>query len=56
MIIQAARYYKRGQSAYQDAVGSDAAGGILLYRSKLDADIVEILDNGRHVRPAIGRV
>ena len=56
VIIQAARYYKRGQSAYQDAVGSDAAGGILLYRSKLDADIVEILDNGRHVRPAIGRV
>lgn len=55
IIIQAARYFKRGESAYQDAVGNADTGGMMMFRSKLDADVLEILENGRHVRPPIGR-
>jgi hypothetical protein len=52
-IIQVARWYKRGQSAFADTVGN-ADMGVLMYRKNLDPDIVQLLVNGRFVRPAVG--
>jgi len=53
-IVQASRWFKRGQSAWADAtVNSDF--GILLYRKSLDPDLQAMLMEARLVKPAIGR-
>lgn len=51
-IMQAARWYKRLQSAMADAVGSPDTGQ-LFYRKTIDPDIKGILIDGRYVRPAM---
>ena len=51
-LTQAARWYKRGQSAWADAVGNPELGQ-LMYTKKLDPAIQHILENGRYVRPVI---
>ncbi|MDZ4771209.1 MAG: hypothetical protein SGJ24_18970 [Chloroflexota bacterium] len=51
-IIGAARLYKRGASAYQDAIaGSDV--GMLSYRRGLDAEVEAILRGGHFLRPRV---
>lgn len=52
-IMQAARWYKREQSAMADAL---AAGelGILVFRLEMDPDIAAKLKGGRHFKPALG--
>lgn len=52
-IMQAARWYKRLQSAMADATAS-ADFGQLLFRKVLDPDIELILLAGRYVRPPVG--
>lgn len=52
-IIQAARIYKRGQSAFADTIAS-ADFGQLMYTRTLDPDVKQFLVNGRFVRPAVG--
>jgi hypothetical protein len=52
-MMQAARWYKRFESAMADTVGSPDTG-TLLYRRKLDPDIEHILIDGRYVRPTLG--
>ncbi len=52
-LMQSARWYKRYQSAWADAVAS-ADFGTLLYRQSLDPDIALILERGRFMRPSIG--
>src|SRR3990167_3602258 len=53
-IVQASRWFKRGQSAWADAtVNSDF--GILMYRKSLDPDLQAMLMEARLVKPAIGR-
>lgn len=52
-LEQAARWWKRLESAMADTIGSPETG-ILLYKQRLDPDIANILINGRYVRPAIG--
>jgi len=52
-IEQAARWYKRGQSAWADTVGS-AETGVLAYRQAVDPDIAFMLKMGRLVRPSVG--
>ena len=53
-MMQAARWYKRFQSAMADVV-ADAALGTLLYRQELDPDVKMLLVAGRYVKMAIGR-
>jgi len=53
-IAQAARWYKRGQSAWSDALASSELG-MLLYQQSLDPDIKRLLVDGRYVRPSVGR-
>ncbi len=53
-VMQAARWYKRLQSAMADSAAS-ADLGMLLYRQSLDPDIKRILVEGRYVKPALGR-
>jgi hypothetical protein len=53
-IIQVARWYKRGQSGWADTLASNDFGQ-LMFTKALDPAIVEILDNGRYVKPATGR-
>lgn len=48
----AARWYKRGQSAWADALASGDFAQ-LLYRQKVDPDVAMMLDMGRLVRPAV---
>jgi len=52
-LIQAARWYKKMQSAGSDT-GANASMGTLTYGAVLDADIVALLQRGRFVREAIG--
>ena len=52
VLIQSARWYKRGQSAWADAVGSPELGQ-LMYRKQLDPDVKHLLDDGRYVKPSI---
>jgi hypothetical protein len=49
VIIQVTRWFKRGQSAFQDAVGMPELG-TLLYTKKLDPDVQMILENSRYNR------
>lgn len=51
-VIQAARWWKRGQSAWADTAGTPELG-LLLYRRELDPDLKMILVTGRYVRPVI---
>jgi len=51
-IIQAARWYKRGQGAWEDTLGN-AEMGMIMYRKELDPDVVNLLKNGRLIRRAI---
>lgn len=53
-IMQAARWYKRLQSAMADTTAT-AEMGTLLYQKSLDPDIKGILDDGGYKRPRIGR-
>jgi hypothetical protein len=52
-IMQSARWFKRGESAWADTVANSDMGQ-LMYRKQLDPDIAFILKEGRHIRPAIG--
>ena len=52
-IMQAARWFKRGESAWADTVGN-ADMGQLMYRKSIDPDVSFILREGRLIRPAIG--
>ncbi len=52
-LIQAARWYKRGQSAWADTLASPDFGQ-LMYRQKVDPDVAMILQAGRYIRPAVG--
>lgn len=47
-IIQAARWFKRGQQAFQDT-GAIVELGKLTYTKRLDPDVAEILDHFRRV-------
>ena len=53
-IVQASRWFKRGQSAWADAT-VNSNFGILLYRKSLDPDLQAMLMEARLVKPAIGR-
>ena len=53
-IIQAARWFKRGESSWADAM-APANFGTLMFTKVLDPDIENILRLGRFVRPAVGR-
>jgi len=52
-IMQAARWYKRLQSAMADSVAGPDMGQ-LFYRQTLDPDIKGILSDGRYIKPSIG--
>jgi len=52
-IIETARMYKRGQSAFADTLASMDLGKLLV-SAKLDLVSVEILNNGRFVKVAVG--
>lgn len=51
-ITQAARWYKRGEGSWSDALAS-ADVGVLLYKQALDPDLQFMLKMGRFVRPAV---
>jgi hypothetical protein len=53
-IIQAARWFKRGESSWADAM-APAGFGTLMFTKVLDPDLENILRYGRFVRPAVGR-
>lgn len=53
-LMQAARWWKRFESAFSDTLASGEMGQ-LLYRQSLDPDIRRILVDGRYTKPAIGR-
>lgn len=53
-IMQAARWFKRLESAMADTLASGELG-TLLYRQALDPDIKQILVGGRYVKPTVGR-
>lgn len=52
-IIEVARWLKRGQSAWNDALGSPDLG-MLMYKQGLDPATVFLLEQGRYIRPALG--
>ena len=52
-LMQAARWYKRYESAMSDVLASGELS-TLLYRQSLDPDIRRILIDGRYVKPAVG--
>jgi hypothetical protein len=51
-ILQAARWYKRGQSAWADTVANTDLG-VLMYRKVIDPDLQAMLMEARLVRPAL---
>lgn len=53
-LMQAARWFKRFQSSMADVLASDELGA-LLYRQSLDPDIKRLLNDGRYIKPTIGR-
>ncbi len=53
-IIQSARWYKRGQSAWSDVLGTDDFGRLQLQNNRIDADLLFNLKQGRFIKPAIG--
>lgn len=52
-ITMTARWYKRGEGAWADAL-ADGNFGILMYKQALDPDVQMMLRMGRYIRPAIG--
>lgn len=54
-LAQASRWFKRGQSAWADALSSPDTFGQLVYRKALDPDIEMMLRNARLVKPVTGR-
>lgn len=52
-LVQAARWFKRGEAAWADTVASPDMG-TLQYRKALDPDVEAMLTLARLVRPAIG--
>lgn len=52
-VVQASRWFKRGQSKWADTVASDNFGQ-LQFRQALDPDVRMMLEMARLVRPAIG--
>jgi hypothetical protein len=53
-LIQAARWFKRGEGGWSDALASPEMG-TLLFRKELDPDVAMLLRLSRLVKPAIGR-
>jgi len=53
-LTQAARWYKRGQSAWADAMASADLGQIM-YTKALDPAVQHLLINGRFVKKVLGR-
>jgi len=53
-LMQAARWWKRFESAFSDTLASGELGQ-LFYRQSLDPDIRRVLVDGRYVKPAVGR-
>src|SRR5512139_154293 len=53
-LIQAARWFKRGESSWADAM-APAQFGTLMFTQVLDPDVEAMLRLGRLVRPAVGR-
>ncbi len=53
-LVTAARWYKRGESSWADAM-APANFGTLMFTKTLDPDVEAMLVNGRLVRPAVGR-
>ena len=51
-VMQAARWYKREQSAMSDTLATPEMG-VLLYQKSLDPDIRRILIDGRHVNSVV---
>lgn len=49
VIVQVARWWKRGQSAFQDTAGMPELG-MLTYTQKLDPDVQMILENTKYNR------
>lgn len=52
-IIQVARWYRRGQSSFADAIANDQFGQ-LMFTKPLDPDVKSLLMDGRYVVPATG--
>jgi len=52
-LTQAARWWKRGSSAWNDSMASGDTGAVT-YRKAIDPDVQMMLMNGRMVKPAIG--
>lgn len=52
-IIQASRWYKRGQSGWADSL-QNADFGTLSFIKELDPDVQYLLKLGRYIKPAIG--
>lgn len=52
-IVQAARWWKRGQSAWADTLAS-AEMGQLMYQKALDPAVEMMLVNGRFIKPPLG--
>lgn len=53
-LLQASRWFKRGQSAWADII-SNGDSGLMMYRKAVDPDIEFMLQAGRYIVPAIGR-
>ena len=53
-ILQSARWWKRGESSWADALASSDLGQ-LQFRQSLDPDLKAMLIEARLVRPAVGR-
>lgn len=52
-IVEVARAFKRGESAFQDATAGEGFGA-LIYQQELDKSTKAILVSGRFVRPSVG--
>lgn len=52
-LAQAARWWKRGSSAWNDSMASSDTGAVT-YRKALDPDVKLMTDLARFIRPAIG--
>lgn len=52
-VVQAARWWKRGESAWADAIATSDFGS-LLFRAPIDPDLKHMLINSRLMKPAIG--
>lgn len=53
-LVQAARWFKRGESSWADAM-APASFGTLMFVKVLDPDVENMLVKARLIRPAVGR-